>query len=492
MTNTTTGHAATLKLDAIVVTSNVRTKFDDIEALTASVREHGILQPLLVRPHSDKWELVCGHRRLAAAKAAGLEFVPAISREMSDAAALEAQIVENDQREDTHPLDQARGYRTLLDKLRKGTTIADIAASVGRPERHVYDRLRLLELVPPLQELFRDGTITLGHAILLARLKPEDQERIRKEDGALLEQENVLELDDVGKGVRHRGALEGRPLKACTPRELQGWIDRHVRFDVRAGDLPQLFPETASALAAAEEQQAKVIPITTEWITPEDARDEKQRTFGSQSWRRADGKHKSKTCERSVLGVIVAGAGRGDTLQVCIDRKRCAVHFGDVIRKAARSSRTKLSPPKKGAATREARALAKQKAEHLMREARRKQWSRAQYALLEALATAINKAKPALTGKIADMLVKHHKPYQMKPAGLVLVKRGKTAEDLVRYLTFLSLADDLFGWSGMDTGPAALKLVGVDPAPVLAKFPLEPSKVKDADNEVIDGADDDE
>src|SRR5258706_12840082 len=102
-------------LKDLTVGKNVRTPSDaGIAELAASVKANGILQPLLVRPKGAKYQLVCGHRRLAAARAAGLEQVPVFAREMDDESALAAQIVENLQREDSHALDEADAYRRLM------------------------------------------------------------------------------------------------------------------------------------------------------------------------------------------------------------------------------------------------------------------------------------------------------------------------------------------------------------------------------------------
>lgn len=144
-----------------------------LKDLTASIREKGVLVPLLVRPQNGHYEIVAGWRRFRAAKAAGLESVPAVIRELSDVDALEAQVIENLQREDVHPLDEADGYRALLQTNKYD--VATLAAKVGKSESYIYQRLKLGELAKPVQKAFLDERITPGHAILLARLPQKQQ-----------------------------------------------------------------------------------------------------------------------------------------------------------------------------------------------------------------------------------------------------------------------------------------------------------------------------
>lgn len=147
-----------------------RKAFDD---LVASVRQHGVLEPLLVRPHNGQLEVVAGRRRLAAAKAAKVDQVPVRVKTLSDEEALEIAVVENLQREDVHPLDEAEGYQALL--KRAGYDVERLAARVGKSPSHIYQRLRLRELVPQAREAFERDELATAHALQLARLQPQDQ-----------------------------------------------------------------------------------------------------------------------------------------------------------------------------------------------------------------------------------------------------------------------------------------------------------------------------
>ncbi|OPZ86399.1 MAG: Chromosome-partitioning protein Spo0J [bacterium ADurb.Bin429] len=145
-----------------------------LEELAESIRQHGILQPLTVRPREGGYELIAGERRLQAARRAGLAEVPVMVRECDDREMLELALVENLQREDLNPMEAARSYQQLLDEF--GMTQADVAARVGKSRPTVANTLRLLALPAPIQSGLEAGAISEGHArALLAAPTPERQ-----------------------------------------------------------------------------------------------------------------------------------------------------------------------------------------------------------------------------------------------------------------------------------------------------------------------------
>lgn len=154
--------------------TNPRRSFpvDAMRDLTESVRQHGVLVPLLVRPiPSDGvllWEVVAGARRFRAARAAGLHTVPTLSRAMTDRQAIEAQVIENLQRADLHPIEEARGYRTLIRD--HGYTAEQLATAVHKSEAYIYGRLKLCDLPKAAAGLFEQGLIDASHALLVARI----------------------------------------------------------------------------------------------------------------------------------------------------------------------------------------------------------------------------------------------------------------------------------------------------------------------------------
>jgi ParB family chromosome partitioning protein len=159
--------------------TNPRKRFDEknLEELAASMRAQGILAPLLVRElEESKYEVVAGARRLRAAKLAELEKLPVRVVKLTDAEAIEAQCVENLQREDIHPLEEALGFKSLLELGEPSYTIATIASRAGKSEAYVYGRIRLADLIPPVAEAFLKDQITIGHALLIAKLPASQQQ----------------------------------------------------------------------------------------------------------------------------------------------------------------------------------------------------------------------------------------------------------------------------------------------------------------------------
>ena len=297
---------------------NPRKRFDEkaLNELAESLKSRGILTPLLVRTYEDGFEIGAGHRRFRAAKIAGIEKVPCLVRDMDDDQFLELLIIENNQREDVHPLEEAEGYFAL--SRRPGYDVAKIALNIGRSEKYVYDRMKLLSLTKNAQKLFLDNKFSAGHAIILARLSPVNQELAIKTDNALFQTEYTM-FDSNYDG--------GDSIKARSLREFEEWVDTHVRFDRDNVD-EFLFPETAEAIKAAKEKKVKIVPITQDHYIQESARTD-ERTIVPTSWRRADGQKNSKTCEHSVLGVIVCGEGRSESFLVCINKEKCLVHWAD-------------------------------------------------------------------------------------------------------------------------------------------------------------------
>lgn len=147
-----------------------RARFEEaaIAELASSIREHGVLQPIIVRPKGGGYELVAGERRYRAAREAGLEEIPAVVRDLSDEKVLEVQLIENLQREDLHPMEEAEGYAQLM-KVH-GHPIEDLHVRVGKSRSYVYGRIKLLSLTPKARDAFYDGRINASTALLIARI----------------------------------------------------------------------------------------------------------------------------------------------------------------------------------------------------------------------------------------------------------------------------------------------------------------------------------
>lgn len=190
--------------------TNQRRTFRDLDELAATIKNHGVLQPVLVRPllTDASFELVFGARRFRASKLAGLQDIPATVRELTDAQALELQLIENSKRDDVHPLEEADGYRELHEQHRY--PIAEIAAKVAKSEQYVSQRLRLCALSEKARESFMAGTLSTGTALLVARLAStahQDRavERIR---GARDEDEAPLTVREAARVIQREFLLK--------------------------------------------------------------------------------------------------------------------------------------------------------------------------------------------------------------------------------------------------------------------------------------------
>lgn len=156
-----------------------RREFDQnaLEELADSIREHGIIQPLVVRPiRSGNYQIVAGERRWRASRIAGLNEVPVIIKELDDLATMELALIENLQREDLSPIEEAEGYRTLINMY--GMTQEQVAKRVGKSRPAVANALRLLSLPSFVIDCVSDGRLSTGHAKVLAGL--EDKEKIEE------------------------------------------------------------------------------------------------------------------------------------------------------------------------------------------------------------------------------------------------------------------------------------------------------------------------
>jgi ParB/RepB/Spo0J family partition protein len=472
MTATTVGYHQEFPLAQLHESPlNPRRTYDPakLAELAASIKAQGIITPLLARPNAKGAEIAAGHRRLRAAKMAEVTTGPVIIREMTDAEFVEVLNIENLQREDLTPLEEAEGYKLLMTKA--GYDAKRIAERVGKSEKYVYDRVKLLQLIEPARRLLRDGGITAGHAILLARLTPEDQRRIVTPDKNAPDGESVLMKSDAmlltPEEEDKRSEKAAWPLKSISVRELETWIAERVRFKAILAD-PILFPETTTAVQTATAQKEKVVEITHESFVQEEAR--AGRTIRAGYWQRADGKQGSKTCDRAVTGVIVVGPGQGDAFRVCVDRERCQVHWAKEIKaKAARAKQpARATPTARPAVNSWEQEQAKRKAAEARSDA-------ALPAIFTALAEKVKKAPAGAKGPLGKILLDESRGEADEYMPL-----GTTADDLVRFLAFDVLTEHPDRWHGLKEFAADLKPFGVDVKKHLADVDKAAAAKKDA------------
>jgi len=184
-----------------------------LRELAASIGEHGLLQPIVVSRvagETDVYELVVGERRLQASRLAGLERVPALIREVTPEQSLELALVENIQRADLSPLEEAAAYRQLIDEF--GLTQEQVAQRVGRARTTVANTLRLLGLCDDARSALAAGTITEGHARALLAL-PDPVEQAQALDVVVRRQLTVRGAEDLARTWRDRGAVREHRLQ---------------------------------------------------------------------------------------------------------------------------------------------------------------------------------------------------------------------------------------------------------------------------------------
>ena len=196
----------------------------NLEALATSIADHGVLQPILVTETLDGYRIVAGERRVQAARLAGLERIPAVIRQLADREQLELALVENVQREDLNPIEEANAFRQLHEEF--GLTQDEIARQVGRARTTITNTLRLLELDDGVQAAVADGRLSEGHARALVGLPAVQQLHL------------VSTIVDAGLSVRQAEELarrlrEPRAAKAATERGSDPDLER-VEDDLRS------------------------------------------------------------------------------------------------------------------------------------------------------------------------------------------------------------------------------------------------------------------
>jgi len=181
-----------------------RTDFSGLEGLVTSIKENGIVQPVIVRREADGFQLVAGERRWRAAQMAGVNRIPAVIRKVADDRMLEVALIENIQRKELNPIEEAKAYDTLIRDLKLSQ--AEIAQRVGRERSSVANSLRILKLPDKVKTLIQDGLVTVGHAkVLMALSEPGTQIRVAEEVAAKL-----LSVRETEARVAELQAKDGR------------------------------------------------------------------------------------------------------------------------------------------------------------------------------------------------------------------------------------------------------------------------------------------
>jgi ParB family chromosome partitioning protein len=205
-----------------------------LQELVESIRQHGIIQPLIVRQTGGRYELIAGERRWRAAHELGLNDVPVIIRSANDLEVLELSLIENLQRSDLNPIEEAHGYARLADEF--GTTQEEIATKVGRSRAAVANAMRLLDLHPQVQTWVAQDVLSVGHAKALLGLKNQDEQRAAAET---VLRRNLTVRATERLVARQLGITRRRKIRAAeTPStaaivDLQERLQRHLGTHVR-------------------------------------------------------------------------------------------------------------------------------------------------------------------------------------------------------------------------------------------------------------------
>lgn len=194
---------------------------EDLDELAGSIRQHGMIQPVVVRPSPTNpagFELIAGERRWRAAQKAGLHEIPVIIQDLTDREALEIAIIENVQRQDLNPLEEAMGYEQLIQEF--DYTQNDLASVIGKSRSHVANTLRLLKLPEPVKQYLNDGALTAGHArALIAAPDPAALARRIVEEGLTVRSAETMAQASISEP--HGRAKAAKPDKDADTKALE-------------------------------------------------------------------------------------------------------------------------------------------------------------------------------------------------------------------------------------------------------------------------------
>lgn len=328
--------------------TNPRKTFDQskLEELAASIKHHGLMQPIVVRPKDNRFEVVAGARRFRASLLAGEFSVPAHIKELNDAEVLEWQLVENSQRVDVHPYEEAQGFQRLLDV--PGYDVAAIAEKSGKSMSHIYARLSLLQLIPSVADAFLQERITASHASLIARLPQEHQQDAfdncwrkdwqdkeahllpAKHLSAWIEANLYLNLDEAPFD-RKDTALKPE-AGACNHCPRRSGYNTSLFPDVQGDqclDSACYQSKVEAHIDRALAARPELVQIQTAWQHPNETRPGVLNKNQYRELPDPDNPDAELPCPSAKPAIIVYGKNVGRTVTVCL-APRCAVHTNHV------------------------------------------------------------------------------------------------------------------------------------------------------------------
>jgi ParB/RepB/Spo0J family partition protein len=320
--------------------TNPRTEFDSqaINELADSIKSHGLLQPIVVRTIGNRYELISGERRFRAITLLNKKTITCHIIEMTDDEAFEAQIIENLQRKDVNPMDEAAAYQRLLD--RPNYNIHEVCLKVGKEAQYVHRRLKLNDLIPKYKTALFEGKILLAHAIELCRLTPDDQKEAEEylyeygdttvnpkdlRDSIL--QNIVLILDKAPFDTKDSTLVKKTP--ACTQCPNRSGFNKTLFGDIDKTD--RCFNKACFNLKAAASIQQKIekdddlVLIRKHWDDEkEPLKAFKKPILSSNDFKVVEKPNTSK-CEDLMKAIYVVGSDQGKQITICAN-KNCKIH----------------------------------------------------------------------------------------------------------------------------------------------------------------------
>ncbi len=324
--------------------TNPRKTFDQkkLEELAESIRSSGLIQPIVVRPKDNAFEIVAGARRFRAGQLAEEFSLPARIKELTDAQALEWQLVENSQREDVHPYEEAQGFQSLLDL--PGYDVAALVEKSGKSASHIYARLSLLQLIPAVAEAFQQERITASHAALIARLPQEHQADAfdncwRKDwqdkEAHLLPAKHLsawiqtnLYLNLADAPFDREDPSLNLTAGACVTCPRRSGFNTSLFADVQGDqclDAPCFQGKVTAHINREIAARPELVTIETAWRAP---KEQHPGALQKQQYRELDipdNPDAEPPCSHTKSALIVFGKHAGRTLTVCVDPD-CPVH----------------------------------------------------------------------------------------------------------------------------------------------------------------------
>jgi ParB family chromosome partitioning protein len=355
-------------------TTNLRQTFEQnkLEELAESIRQHGLIQPITVRPNSDGFEIVAGARRFRAAQLAELFSLPARIVELTDAQAMEWQLVENSQRVDVHPYEEAQGFQRLLDL--PGYDVTALVEKSGKSASHIYARLSLLQLIPTIAEAFVQERITASHANLLARLPQEHQatayEQCWRKDWQDKEP-HLLPAKHLSAWIQANLYLslaeapfdrEDTTLNpaagACLTCPRRSGFNTSLFHDVQGDqclDAPCYQSKVTAHIDRELAARPYLVQLETSWRNPKEQRPGALQKNQYRELDLPDNPDAEPPCDSTKTAIVVFGKHVGRTLTVCTDTD-CPVHTPHIAAQRAADPPPTIAPAPEAETEEEAEA----------------------------------------------------------------------------------------------------------------------------------------